>query len=230
MLRVSTLDVWTPRWSNPRLRQRVNDLTACFGGKNMTLFGLDTSIPPQHVRTDWHRISWIQTEQRESRAARKSLTANQLYMSSVWEQRAASHFWNLHKATSPLKPYLTHCLAAIFSHKEKKPHKTLCKTSIKGMYCLWPREPVISPCMESTHQALLQRVMWDFGVSLSGRIGTTWTQTQNRVRNDRHLSSDTLGRKKCRVVMSVIITLSASDGNRTRCAPQSSEHRENLLS
>lgn len=62
---------------------------------------------------------------------------------------------------------------------EKKNHKTLCKTTMKGMRSVWSQEHAISPCLDSAHQAVTAS-MWDFVVSLSGHTVTAWTQTQNR--------------------------------------------------
>lgn len=160
----------------------------------------------------------VETNQRQSK---ESLTANQLYMSSVSKQWATSKFWNLYcKAASPAKAIfnlLLGCGPQLFSFT-KKAHKMLCKTTMKGMPCVWSHEHAIFPCSESTRQALFPT--WSLVVSLSGHIGTTWTPQNTDGMKDiwaqTHSASNR--REKCWDVVSVVIMWSVSDSYRTECA------------
>lgn len=113
----STLDIWTPRCSNPCL-EWVNDLTNHLSKHDFiwpwkSLNKLDFIAYTVHAHWCHDIVPWSTWSRGRPGRCNPSLTANQLYMSFASKQRATSHFWNLYcKAASLLKPYLTYCLAA----------------------------------------------------------------------------------------------------------------------
>lgn len=173
----------------------------------------------QHMHKYWFVMSshWAKRVR-----VTKARPQSSFYISSVSKQWAASHFWNLYcEAASLLKPYLS-CLAADsgYSHIQKNKKRNLkmfCKTTMKGMCCVWSEERNSS----LFGNRLLGIVT--ASLSLSGHIDKMDINTEQG-RNGSHLSSDTLSvqqskkKKICGVVMSAIITLSACGGNRTGCA------------
>lgn len=87
-----------------------------------------------------------------------------------------------------------------FSRTEN-PHKMLRKKTKKGMRCMWSHAS--SPCLESTHQALLQ---CKFGISPCPYPDTWWQHGHTEQgRNDRHLRSDTLQRERKNVAQSCLL-------------------------
>lgn len=130
----------------------------------------------------------VQPNQTQSK---ESLTANQLYMSSVLKQWATSQFWNLYcKAASPAKAIfnlLLGCGPQLFSFTKKA---TRCYVKRQWRVCL-----VCDP--RNMQFFLVQKVRvrhcsyMEFGRFL---IRTHWDDmdTTEHGWNERHLSSDTL--------------------------------------
>lgn len=127
MLRVSTLDVWTPRCSNPCLEEWVNDLTNHFG-ENMTLFGLGrkNNLHPQLIHTDWFVMS--------SHPGSDGLQISFSCLPS-WGNKPLSACGICIVKLAHLKPYLTYCLAADPSYLPLQKEATRCYVKRQWRVC-----------------------------------------------------------------------------------------------
>lgn len=138
MLRVSTLDVWTPCCSNPRLQEWVNDLTSSLG-KNMTLFGLEkvpTNLHQQHI----HRLTcqcivpWSRRIRGRVKKAWPQISFTCLPSRS--NEPLPSSGICIVKRLRLLKPYLTYCLAAAPSYFPLQKKPTRCYVKRQWRVCL----------------------------------------------------------------------------------------------
>ena len=222
MLRVSTLDVWTPRCSNPRLQEWVNDLTSSLG-KNMTLFGLEkvpTNLHPQHIhRLTCHVI--VPWSRRITGRVKKAWPQISFTCPpSRSNEPLPSSGICIVKRLRLLKPYLTYCLAAApgYFPLQKKPTRCYVKRQWRVCLACDPMNMQFFSCSESKRHALFP--MQSLVVSLSGHIGMTWTpQSRDGMKDiwaQTHSASNR--REKCWEVVSVIIMWSVSDSYRTGCA------------